>query len=94
MVPPFPALAVIVFVLIVKFAVIEVFAVTVTEQEPVPEHPPPDQPVKVEPVAGVALSVTDVPELNEKEQVEPQEMPVGFDETVPAPVPPLATDNG
>ena len=39
----------------------EVAAVTDTTQVPVPEQPPPDQPVKVEPVVGVAVSVTDVP---------------------------------
>jgi hypothetical protein len=30
-------------------------------QVPVPEHPSPDQPVKLDPVAGVAVSVTEVP---------------------------------
>ena len=45
----------------VNCAVTEVAAVTDTTQVPVPEQPPPDQPVKVEPVAGVAVSVTDVP---------------------------------
>ena len=39
----------------------EVAAVTDTTQVPVPEQPPPDHPVKVEPVVGVAVSVTDVP---------------------------------
>ena len=29
----------------------------------VPEHPPPDQPVKVEPASGEAVRVTEVPEL-------------------------------
>src|SRR3954464_7237985 len=29
---------------------------------PVPEQPPPDQPVNTDPVAGVAVSVTSVPE--------------------------------
>ena len=33
----------------------------VTVQEPVPEAPPPLHPAKVEPVAGVAVSVTAVP---------------------------------
>ena len=42
-------------------AVTVVAAVSVTEQEPVPEQPPPLQPLKVEPVAGLAVSVTDVP---------------------------------
>ena len=46
---------------LLKFADTEVAAVTDTTQVPVPEQPPPDQPVKVEPVVGVAVSVTDVP---------------------------------
>ena len=33
----------------------------VTSQVPVPEQPPPDQPMKVDPEAGVAFSVTTVP---------------------------------
>jgi len=33
----------------------------VTVQEPVPEQPPPLQPVKVDPVAGVAVRVSAVP---------------------------------
>ena len=41
-------------------AVTVVAAVIVTVQEPVPEQPP-LQPVKVEPAAGVAVSVTAVP---------------------------------
>jgi hypothetical protein len=41
-------------------AVTEVFALSVTEQAPVPLHAP-LQPVKVEPVAGVAVRVTAVP---------------------------------
>ena len=36
-------------------------AVTVTAHVPVPVHPPPLQPVKVDPAAGVAVSVTAVP---------------------------------
>jgi hypothetical protein len=35
----------------------------VTEQLPVPEQPDPLQPVKLEPVAGLAVSVTTVPLL-------------------------------
>ena len=42
----------------VNVAVTVVAAVTVTVHGPVPEHPPPLQPVNVEPVAGVAVSVT------------------------------------
>jgi len=46
-----------------KAAVTEVAALIVTEQVPVPEQPPPLQPAKVEPPAGAAVSVTDVPLL-------------------------------
>ena len=42
-------------------AVTVVAAVTVTLHDPVPVHPPPLQPPKVEPAAGVAVSVTAVP---------------------------------
>jgi hypothetical protein len=49
--------------MVLKAAEIEVAAVTETVQVPVPEHPPPLQPVNVEPVAGVAVSVTEVPEV-------------------------------
>jgi len=44
----------------VKVAVTVAAAVSVTVHEPVPEQPP-LQPVKIEPVAGVAVSVTAVP---------------------------------
>ena len=57
-----------------------------TWQVPVPVQSP-LQPVKVEPPAGVAVSVTRVPEL----KLAPQEMPAGLLETVPEPVPDLAT---
>jgi len=46
-----------------KVAVTVIAAVIVTVQVPVPEHPPPDQPVKVYPLFGEAVKVTDVPEL-------------------------------
>ena len=45
-------------VLRVKLAVTVVAAVTLTSQVPVPEQPPPDQPVKFELTAGVAVNVT------------------------------------
>jgi hypothetical protein len=48
---------------IAKFAVTDLAAVIVTLQVPVPEHPPPDQPVKVYPLFGEAVNVTDVPGL-------------------------------
>jgi hypothetical protein len=41
-------------------AVTNFAAVIVTMQAPVPEHPPPDQPVKVYPLFGEAVKVTDV----------------------------------
>jgi hypothetical protein len=43
--------------------------------------------VKVDPDAGVAVSVTGVPLLYATEQIEPQFMPAGLLETVPLPVP-------
>jgi hypothetical protein len=49
----------------------------VTTQVPVPLQPPPLQLVNVEPVAGVAVSVTTVPSANVE--------PVGLLLTVPAP---------
>lgn len=59
----------------------------VTAQDPVPEHPPPDHPLKVEPDAAVAVRVTVVPVVTDAVQVEPQSMPEGVDVTVPLPVP-------
>src|SRR6266550_3954752 len=63
----------------------------VAVQAPVPEHPPPLQPVKVEPAAGVAVSVTTVPLAKLAEQVAPQVIPAGELVTVPLPVPALLT---
>ena len=70
-----------------KVAVTVVAAETVTVQAPVPVHPPPLQPVKVEPAAAVAVSVTAVPLAKLAEQVAPQLMPAGALVTVPLPVP-------
>src|SRR5438093_415988 len=70
-----------------KLAVTVVAAPSVTEQVPVPAQPPPLQPVKVEPAAGAAVSVTAVPLANEAEHVVPQEMPAGALVTVPLPAP-------
>ena len=75
----------------VNVAVTDVAAVRVTTQVPVPLQPPPDQPVKLEPVSGVAVSVTAVPWGNDVEQVAPQVMPAGELETEPVPVPALVT---
>ena len=49
----------------------------------------PVQPVKVEPVAGLAVAVISVLLLNEAEQVAPQLIPAGLEVTVPEPVPAL-----
>ena len=46
----------------IKVAVTDVAAVIVTVQMPVPEHPPPDQPEKVDPLAAKAVKVTDFPD--------------------------------
>jgi hypothetical protein len=51
----------------------------------------PLQPVKVDPVAGVAVRVTLVPLLKDALQVLPQLIPDGAEVTVPVPVPALAT---
>jgi hypothetical protein len=75
----------------VKVAVTVVAAETVTAQAPVPEHPPPLQPVKVEPAAGVAVNVTAVPLAKLAEQVTPQLIPAGLLVTVPVPAPALET---
>jgi hypothetical protein len=56
-----------------------------TVQVPGPEQPPPDQPVKTEPDAGVAVSVTEAPAANEPTQVLPQLTPAGELVTVPLP---------
>ena len=45
------------------------------------------QPAKLEPVAGVAVSVTVAPGAKPLEQVEPQSIPAGLDVTLPEPVP-------
>jgi hypothetical protein len=46
---------------VLNVAVTDWAAVIVTEQVPVPLHPPPLQPAKVEPAPAVAVSVTGVP---------------------------------
>src|SRR5882724_5991776 len=76
-----------------KVAVTEVAALSVTVQGPVPEQPPPLQPVKVELASGVAVRVTAVPVANGAEHVAPQAMPARLLVTVPAPAPALLTDS-
>jgi hypothetical protein len=58
---------------------------------PVPEHAFP-QPVNVEPEAGVAVRVTDVPEVMETEHVEPQFTPPVLEVIVPLPAPLFVTE--
>src|SRR5207247_631336 len=58
-----------------KVAVTVVAAETVTVHDPVPVHPPPLQPLKIEPAAGVAVSVTAVPLAKLAAPVAPQLMP-------------------
>src|SRR5437879_8420220 len=60
-------------------------------QVPVPEQPPPLQPVKVELASGVAVKVTAVPLANGAEHVAPQATPTGLLVTVPAPAPAVVT---
>jgi hypothetical protein len=74
-----------------KVAVTVVSAFTVTSQSPVPVHPPPLNPVNVEPVAAVADSVTLLPPSTISLHVEPQSIPAGVLVTVPEPVPAFVT---
>jgi hypothetical protein len=60
--------------------------VNVIVHTPVPVQAPP-HPVKVEPVSGVAVRVTEVPLLNEALQVVLHVIPLGEELTVPDPVP-------
>src|SRR5438034_783031 len=84
---PAPALETVSVKVGVKVAVTVVAAETVTTHDPVPEHPPPFQPLKVEPAAGAAVSVTAVPLAKLAVHVAPQAMPAGELLTVPLPVP-------
>src|SRR3954453_5056937 len=90
--PPVPVFITIsVSVCSVNVAVIVTGAPMVSMQVPVPLHPPPDQPVNVEPVAGAALNVTAVPFVKFSLQSTPQLMPAGTDVMVPAPLPAFVT---
>ena len=51
------------YTVVAKDAVTDVAAFIVTVQVPVPEHPPPDQPEKVDPLDAEVVTVNDVPEL-------------------------------
>ena len=50
-------------VVVTNVAVTAMFPVIVRVQEPVPVHPPPLQPEKVDPVWGVAVRVREVPDV-------------------------------
>jgi hypothetical protein len=71
-------------------AVTEALTVGVKVHVPIPLQAP-DQPANVEPVLGVAVSVTDVPLAKLALQVGPQLMPDGLLVIVPVPAPPLCT---
>jgi hypothetical protein len=66
----------------------------VTMQGPVPPHPSPSQPTKVEPVAADVVRMTTVPALNDAEHTVlpvPQASHAGLLLTVPLPAPALVT---
>jgi hypothetical protein len=67
-------------------AVTDRAALIVTTQFPVPVHAP-LHPVNVDVASGAAVNVTCVPASNHTEQVDPQEIRVGNDVTLPSPVP-------
>ena len=69
--------------------VVSLFRVIV--QGPVPEHPPPDQPVTVDPASAEAVRVTLVPIVKFAWHVVPQFIPAGLLVTVPLPVPDFLT---
>jgi hypothetical protein len=70
--------------------VTDVLAVRVTVQAPVPLQAP-DQLANVDPVPGVAVSVTGVPMAKLALHVVPQLMPEGLLVMVPVPVPASTT---
>src|SRR5438093_11251646 len=74
-----------------KVAVTDWAALIVTTQIPVPLHPAPLQPLNTDPLAGVAVSVTDVPLANDALHVAPQLIPTGLLVTVPLPLPAFVT---
>jgi hypothetical protein len=76
-----------------KDAVTPVLEFSVSVHVPVPLHPPPDQPVKIDPTSAAAVSVTLVPAGNDAEHVEPQLTPIGEEVTPPVPVPLFETVN-
>jgi hypothetical protein len=73
---------------VVNAAPTDVSAVRPNEQAPVPEHIPPLQPEKAEPLDGVALNVMTVFALNNAEHIVPQLilLPALFTTPLPSPV--------
>src|SRR5207247_5506569 len=86
---PVPAVVTVRTKLGVNVAVTTVAAVRVTVHVPVPVQAPPLQPVKTDPAAGVAVSVTASP-VSEAEHKAPQSTLPGVLMTGPAPTPALA----
>jgi len=80
---------------VLNVAVIVVFEETVVVHVvDVPEHEPPVNPTNVDVALGVAVRVTDVPDVRAVEvQVVPQLIPPVLDVTVPEPVPAGVTDS-
>ncbi len=78
---------------VVKLAVTLCAWLSVTLQPAVPEQAP-LQPVKVEPLAGVAESVITLPAVKLAVHVLPHAMPAGVLVTLPLPVPDLVTVSG
>src|SRR5216684_2353720 len=77
--------------LTINVAVTDWAAFIVTTQLPVPLHPAPLQPLNADPLAGVAVNVTDVPLANNALHVTPQSMPAGLLLTAPLPLPAFVT---
>src|SRR2546425_8969891 len=76
-------------VMSVNVAVTVVAALRVTVQAPGPEQPPPLQPLKVEPAAGAAVSVTAGPPAELAAQGAPPGVAAGAARAGPAPAAPL-----
>src|SRR3989442_12917995 len=74
-----------------KVAVTDWAAFIVTTQLPVPLHPAPLQPLNADPLAGVAVKVTDVPLTKAALHVVPQLIPAGLLVTFPPPLPASVT---
>ncbi len=83
-------------VILAKDAVTDLASTIDTVHEPVPEHPPPDQPLNKAPAGALAVRMTDVSCPKSCTQSAPQVIPTGLETTIPAaaPVPVFDTVNG